>query len=231
MRVLGIETATGVASIGVVADDVVIERRRAVAASHARELLALIDDSLAAAGTALCAIDLVAVSIGPGSFTGLRIGLSVAKGLAFANGLPIIGVSTLEAYAASLGSRPGWIWPVLDARKGEVYAAGFRWSGETMRCVAAPSVIEAAAFAARLEAPCLVLGDGVDTYAEIWAAAAASPFESRRLAEAPPSGVSVARLGAFGVGTGGAADLAALEPAYCRRPDAERNAGVVVSAR
>ncbi len=231
MRVLGIETATAVASVGVVTGEVVVECHRAIAASHARELLPLIDEALMEAGIALRGIELVAVSIGPGSFTGLRIGLSVAKGLAFANGVPIIGVSTLEAYAASLGSRPGWIWPVLDARKGEVYAAGYCWSGEALRCIAAPSVIEAAAFADRLEAPSLLLGDGVDTYAEIWAAAAACPFESRRLADAPPSGVAVARLAALRLGTTGAGDLATLEPAYCRRPDAERNGSVVVSAR
>src|SRR5262245_52075822 len=103
--------------------------------SHARTLLPLIDAALAAAGVGLRQLDLLAVSIGPGSFTGLRIGLSVAKGLALATGLPVVGVPTLEAYALHVGPRPGLICPVLDARKGEVYGAVFRWQGGESLCV------------------------------------------------------------------------------------------------
>jgi tRNA threonylcarbamoyladenosine biosynthesis protein TsaB len=231
VRVLGIETATGIASVGVLASAAGIERRRTIVASHASDLLALIEDTLRAADLSMRELDLVAVSIGPGSFTGLRIGLSVAKGLALAGRLPIVGVPTLEAYAASLGPRPGSIWPVLDARKGEVYAASFRWSGDVMRCVSPPSAVEAVAFADRLAAPCLLVGDGVDAYAEIWAAAeTGSPCALLRLAEAPPSGVTVARLGALRLAVSGGDELAGIEPTYCRQPDAERSRAVRVSA-
>jgi tRNA threonylcarbamoyl adenosine modification protein YeaZ len=87
----------------------------------------LIDAVLAEADVRLADLARIAVSIGPGSFTGLRIGLSVAKGLALATGIPLVGVPTLEAYAHALGPAPDPIWPVLDARTGEIYAACFRW--------------------------------------------------------------------------------------------------------
>src|SRR5689334_18463142 len=103
--------------------------------SHARTLLPLIDNALAAARCELSDLDLIAVSIGPGSFTGLRIGLSVAKGLALATGLPAVGVPTLEAYANCAGARSGLLCPVLDARKGEVYGAAFQiGKGQALEC-------------------------------------------------------------------------------------------------
>ena len=161
--------------------------------SHARTLLPLIDEVLAAGGVALRALDLLAVSIGPGSFTGLRIGLSVAKGLALATGLPVVGVPTLAAYADTAGPRPGLVCPVLDARKGEVYAAAFHWPEEPDRrrrgqaaalvastaptsrrcwssmaeCIVAPVAVTPAQCAS-VRAPCTLFGDGVDAYAGLW---------------------------------------------------------------
>ena len=169
MRVLGIETATSIASVGIVdADHVAAEQTLPMRGNHARTLLPLIDEVLAAAGMGVRDLGLLAVSIGPGSFTGLRIGLSVAKGLALATGLPVSGVPTLEAYARRAGPRPGLLCPVLDARKGEVYAAAFRWSGDEPVCVAAPVAVTPERFAASLRPPCTLVGDGVDAYFELW---------------------------------------------------------------
>jgi tRNA threonylcarbamoyladenosine biosynthesis protein TsaB len=126
VRVLGIETATWTASVAIIDEAVTLtEQTLQQSASHGTALFPLVADALRAAETTLEAIDLLAVSIGPGSFTGLRIGLSMAKGLAMAADIPIVGVPTLEglAVAAPLRSHP--LWTVLDARKGEVYAAGF----------------------------------------------------------------------------------------------------------
>lgn len=229
MRVLGIETATSLASVGVLAGAELIERRGGDASSHGRELIPLIDVVLSLAGLDSSDLDLIAVSVGPGSFTGLRIGLSVAKGLAIAWRLPIVGVPTLDAYAAAIGPRSGAIWPVLDARKGEVYAAGYRWLGDTMRCFMPPRAIDADAFAYHLESPCLVVGDGVDAFSGRWVAAGAGPLEMRSLSEAPPSGAVVAREGASRFASQGADDWARLEPLYCRRPDAERRRSAYLS--
>ncbi len=231
MRALGVDTATGIASVGLVTNETTVVRQRPVAGNHARTLLPLVDEVLAAAGMDLRAVDLLAVSIGPGSFTGLRIGLAVVKGLALALGTPVIGVPTLRAYAQALGPRPGTVWPVLDARKGEVYAAGYRWRGDVVDEIAAAAVLSPSALEALVRTPSTLVGDGVDAYGDRWSAI--SGVTCLRLAESPPSGAVVASLGVVLLAVGGAADLTDLEPRYCRRSEAEmkrgENASVPVS--
>ncbi|MBX3026281.1 tRNA (adenosine(37)-N6)-threonylcarbamoyltransferase complex dimerization subunit type 1 TsaB [bacterium] len=219
MRALGIDTATVIASVGLATDDAAVVRQRPMSSSHARTLLPLIDEVLETAAVRLSTIDVLAVSIGPGSFTGLRIGLAVVKGLALGSGLPVVAVPTLEAYARALGPRPGTVWPVLDARKGEVYAAGFRWSGAALTEVAAAAALSPVALASLLRPPCTLVGDGVDAYPDCWSTIPG--VVAVRLAETPPDGAVVARLGAAILGRAGAADLATLEPHYCRRSEAE----------
>lgn len=222
MRALGIETATSIASVGIVVEGQVgAERALPMPGSHARTLLGLVDAALGAAGVGLRDLDLLAVSIGPGSFTGLRIGLSVAKGLALATGLPVVGVPTLEAYARAAGPRPGLLCPVLNARKGELYAAAFRWRGAVPECVVAPAALAPERFAVLLRTPCTLVGDGVDAYAELWRRELGEAAELIPLAALPPSAAAVARLGAARAATLGADDLAALEPSYCRLSQAE----------
>lgn len=216
MAVLGIDTTTGIASVGVVAAQRQVERVQSVAGSHARALLPLIDAVLGDAGIALADLTRIAISIGPGSFTGLRIGLSVAKGLAVATGLPVVGVPTLEAYAHAIGPRAGTIWPVLDARKGEIYAAGFRWRQGELETVMAVAALAPADLVARLTGPCVLVGDGVDAHRDLWASLPGA-IECVTLAERPPSGAVVARIG-LGLA---AVPLADLEPAYCRAAEAE----------
>jgi tRNA threonylcarbamoyladenosine biosynthesis protein TsaB len=205
VRALGIETATSIASVGiVVGDQIAAERTVPMRGSHARTLLPLIDATLQAAGLPLSEIELLAVSIGPGSFTGLRIGLSVVKGLALATGIPVVGVPTLEAYARAAGPRLGLVCPVLDARKGEVYGASFRWRDGEPQCLTAPTAMSPARFATAVhEEPCTLIGDGVDAYHEL-----------------PPSGAVVARLGCRRAAAA-IDDVAALEPQYCRASEAE----------
>lgn len=222
MRALGIETATSIASVGVVADDRILAAcALPMRGSHARTLVPLIDAALATAGIALGELDLLAVSIGPGSFTGLRIGLSVTKGLALATGLPAIGVPTLDAYAHTAGPRPGILCPVLDARKGEVYAAAFRWPGADPECIVAATAMAPERLAALVPTPCTLVGDGVDAYADLWQRAFGTSVELIPLSALPPSGAAVARLGLARLLTVGADDLALLEPRYCRRSEAE----------
>jgi tRNA threonylcarbamoyladenosine biosynthesis protein TsaB len=146
--VLGIETATRRGSVGLVASspgehDAIAraEVSREAGQLHGALLLDLIDACLARAGESLERVDAIAVSIGPGSFTGLRVGLATAKGLALAGAVALIGVSTLEAlaevafagFAASArtggaGDEPLLICPCLDARRGQVYGALFSMS-------------------------------------------------------------------------------------------------------
>lgn len=227
VRALGIETATSIASVGIVAGDhVVSECASPNRSSHARTLLPLIETALAAAGIELRDLDLLAVSIGPGSFTGLRIGLSVAKGLALAAELPVIGVPTLDAYAYVAGPRPGLLCPVLDARKGEVYASAFRWQTPELECVVAPAAVAPERFAAALRGPCTLIGDGVDAYGELWRRVLGEAVQLIPFAQLPPSGAVVARLGIARAAAHGTDDISGLEPSYCRPSEAE-----VITAR
>lgn len=126
MRTLAIDTATEVLAIA--ADDGAARAslclRRGLA--HAPVLLPLVDRLLAELGLAAADLELVVCSVGPGSFTGIRIGLATAKGIALATGCPLVGVSTLDALALPWAGIAGDVWSVIDARKGRWYAAGYR---------------------------------------------------------------------------------------------------------
>ncbi|MGH7785890.1 MAG: tRNA (adenosine(37)-N6)-threonylcarbamoyltransferase complex dimerization subunit type 1 TsaB [Candidatus Binatia bacterium] len=223
---LGIETTTAVASVGLVSADATSSEQAAPPkGNHARILLPLIDAVLASGGANLAGVDLLAVSIGPGSFTGLRIGLSVAKGLALAADRPILGVPTLEAYARTAGPRAGAVCPVLDARKGQVYGAIFHWRGDELVCEEPGVAVTPEEFAARLEGPCTLLGDGVDAYAAVWSARLGSRVTMVYFADLPPSGAVVARMGMALAMRRGVDDLALLEPFYCRLSEAEVQRG------
>jgi len=127
MRVLTIETSTPTEDVAVVeAGAVLAERRLAAGRGHAEELVIAIAEALRDAGTELRALGAIGVSIGPGRFTGLRVGLSTAKGLSAVSGVPVRPVPTLEALARSAGGRGTLVAPALDARRGEVYGALFR---------------------------------------------------------------------------------------------------------
>lgn len=224
MRALGLETATWTASVGVIdSRRVLAERSVRVSDSHARVLLGLIDEVLGDAGLAITDFELLAVSIGPGSFTGLRIGLSVAKGIALAAGTAVIGVPTLEALARAAGPRPGVVCPVLDARRGEVYGATFGWENDSLVGLTPPVVVSPRRFAQQVQPPCLLLGDGVDVYRDVWIERFGAAAELATIDEIPPRGAVVAGLGVERYLRNGPQSAADLEPTYVRRSEAELN--------
>src|ERR1700691_5004222 len=122
MRVLALDTATEACSVALLDDNGVIGRYEEPGRGHAAQILAMVDAVLAQAGVSLSMLDGIAASIGPGAFTGVRIGVAAAQGLAFGAGLRLVGVSTLEALAMrALDDRTGSALACLDARMGEVY--------------------------------------------------------------------------------------------------------------
>ena len=129
MNVLALDTATTACSAALMRGGAVRARRHAaMTRGHAEALMPMIEDVMAEAGEAYANLDLIATTVGPGTFTGLRIGLAAARGLALAGGLPIIGVTTLEALAHGVdgGLRAGRpVAAALDARRGEVYFQAF----------------------------------------------------------------------------------------------------------
>lgn len=186
--------------------------------SHTVSLPRLVERTLAAAGLVIADVDALAVSIGPGSFTGLRVGLALAKGLAFAGRLPLVGVPTLEALAWAADAAPGErICAALDARKQEVYAALFDASADGPRRLTPDMALRPADLAARLEPRCVLVGDASDVHgAVLGVRAVVRPFATHH-----PRGGIVARLGAARLARGDADDVGALEPTYVRAPEAE----------
>lgn len=138
--------------------------------NHTETLLALLHAGLERCGLTLGEIRLVAVGLGPGSFTGLRIGLSVAKTLAWTQGQPLVGVCSLDAVAMNLPQQRGLISVMQDARKREVYEAAYRWEDFAVTRISAPRVIapgEAARELAQLRRPgesLTLIGSGVAEY-------------------------------------------------------------------
>lgn len=137
MTVLGIETATLICGAAVVVDEKIIsEEQTSEKKVHAENIMRLIDASLSKSGVSLRDVDAIAVSIGPGSFTGLRIGLSVAKGLAYATNKPLVAVPTLDALARRAADagvvRTSYILSALDARRDEVFCRLFRVDENTI---------------------------------------------------------------------------------------------------
>jgi len=219
MRVLGIETATWSASVGLSRDGrAIAERSLATRGNHAVSLPELIGATLAEAGWRLADLEGVAVSIGPGSFTGLRVGLASAKGLAFALGIPLVGVRTLVALAAAAGVADGLVCPILDARKAEVYAALVEFRAGRGE-IAQPEV--AIALDRWLEVvgdrACTFLGDGVP----LLLSRRRPQWTLLSPAVRGPSGSQVARLGEERLTAGEADSAADLEPFYCRPSEAE----------
>ena len=128
MRVLAVDTATSSCSVAIVdGEELVSEITLISGETHSRHLSSLIEALTRTAGLALEQIEGFAVTRGPGSFTGLRIGIGTVKGLAVAGNRPMAGVSTLAALAWQVGPTDHTICPMVDARRNEVYAAFYRW--------------------------------------------------------------------------------------------------------
>jgi len=177
MLILGIDTATVAASAALVEDGAIVRDSAGgrsngngvLRGNHAATLLPLIDDLLRAVGRGLSDVGAFAVALGPGSFTGLRIGLSTVKGLVYGSAAPIVGIPTLYALAARVDDFDGFICPFLDARKKEVYAALFHKVGNNLRrasedVVARPEAVIASVKQRIGSDRCLFIGDAVLAY-------------------------------------------------------------------
>jgi len=167
--ILCIETATGVCSVSLLRDDIILGTRESSARNvHSAMLTVFIEELMKSCGYNFAGLDAVAVSMGPGSYTGLRIGVATAKGLCYALGKPLIAVPTLQAMAAGmtrslLPPDPGGIekhtlvCPMIDARRMEVYCAVYDMAGTCMR-EASAEIVDGDSFADLLENNIVVLG-------------------------------------------------------------------------
>jgi tRNA threonylcarbamoyladenosine biosynthesis protein TsaB len=218
MNVLGLDTATPATVAGVLrSDGEVFEARHdpgpGERPGHATELLGLVDDVMGRAGVAPAGLSRVAVGEGPGSFTGLRIGIATARGLAQGWGVELVAVSTLRALAA--GAEAPLVAAVIDARRGEVFAAAWRGDEEVLAPAALAPEGLAEALATIGPSP-LAVGDGALRFrATLEPAGAAIPPDGDPLHRLSPR--HVCRLGAEAK----AAEREAVLPRYLRPPDAQ----------
>lgn len=167
MLVLGIETATWMGSVALADDDkgVIAEVNISSTASHSERLLPCIDRIFRETGSRLEDCDGICVSIGPGSFTGLRIGLATAKGLAYAAGKPMAGISSLETLAHGIPLARIPICTVIDARKGEVFACIFEWQGLELVARTPELVVSPEGLMEKITEPTILVGNGLIPYA------------------------------------------------------------------
>src|SRR6058998_2629096 len=215
MRVLAVETSTmsgGAALLD--GERVVGEYTLDVRITHSERLMVAVDQLLSDAGWTVRDLEGIAVTVGPGSFTGLRVGLSTVKGLALALAIPVAAVPTLDAMAAMLPYAALPVCPVLDARKREVYASLYRWDGLGMRRQWDYLAISPDDLARRLDEPVIVVGDGAHAIDSPWA----------RRVEPPRRGPTPAVVGALGrtrLALGDTVAAADLVPIYLRPSEAE----------
>jgi len=231
MRILAFDTATRASTVALTdpAAGLELELRDdpppGERPGHATRLLPMIAELLARAGGGWEAVDRIAVGIGPGTFTGLRIGIATARALAWAREIPLLGVSSLQALAAG-ATRPGSgrdgarvVLAVVDARRGEVFASAWRGSSRVLDpCALRPDAFDAvvAGLIGPDRAPPLAIGDGALRFrGQLEAARAAIPSEDSTLHRI--SAINHCRL-ATGLP---ATSPTEVEPAYVRAPDAE----------
>lgn len=221
--ILGLDTATAATAAAVlVADGPAVEARDdpppGSRGAHASRLLVLVAQAMEEAGVGWEDLDRLAVGVGPGGFTGLRIGVATARALGQARGLPLVPVSSLRALAAaaeaSAGGAPGPVLAAIDARRGEVFAAAWA-GGEALLAPAARGPAELAERLGSLPPGVRAVGDGALRYrAELEAAGArVAPGDSglHRV-----SALAICRLGGGGLPV----DPGRLLPDYLREPDA-----------
>ncbi len=214
MIVLAVDTCLDACSAAVVSDGAPLAVRiEPMTRGHQERLAPMAREVMAEAGLAFARLDRIAATLGPGSFTGLRVGLSFAKGLAQALDIPLAGVGTLQALA---GARPGLVCAAIDARRGgQVYLQAFRDGRPVMAPDSLPTEIAAARLAELgADAATLLVGSGAPMLAPLLPAARVEPA-----AHADP--VAVARIGAAMV-----APLPPARPLYLRAPDAKLPGGL-----
>lgn len=171
MRILAIDSSSMVATIAIVTDDVLtaeytINYKR----THSQTLMPMIDEISKTIELDMESIDAIAISGGPGSYTGLRIGAATAKGFGLALGKPIINVPTMDALAYNMFSTSFTVCPIMDARRGQVYTGIYKFNGTEMEIIKPQCIMminELIEELDKLGEPVMFLGDGVDVDKDI----------------------------------------------------------------
>jgi len=223
MKILAIETSTMMGSVAIMdTGGLIAEYCLNIRATHSERLMGTIDKVLKDSGLTLKDLDGYAISIGPGSFTGLRIGLGTVKGLAFATKKPIAAVPTLDALAFNIPFSRYQVCPMLDARKKEVYTAlyCFTGDGELSKSVD-DCVVKPESFLKGIREHTVFLGEGANIYKELIRKILGNLAHFAPLAKQLPSAGNVAGLGLKALMSGMTEEPATIVPRYIRKSEAE----------
>ncbi len=222
MYILGIETSTKTGSVAVVSENGVIAQYSLnIEVTHSERLMSTVDRVMKDTGIAISDMSGFAVAIGPGSFTGLRIGLATVKGLALATNKPVAAVPTLQALAWNLPYAAYPVCPVLDARKNEVYAGLYRFEGNSLLQVMSETTIPIKKLSERISGKTVFTGEASHIYrAEIEKQFGEIALFAP-LSAVLPSASTVAEIGLAMIKSGKHSDPDSISPLYIRRPEAE----------
>lgn len=225
MNILGIESSSLVASVAIVTDQVVTaEYTVNFKKTHSQTLLPMLDEVVKMTGFDLETIDAIAVSAGPGSFTGLRIGSATGKGLGLALDKPMVSVPTIDAMAYNLYGCASIVCPIMDARRDQVYTGiyenknGFSIRKESF----AMDIRDLIQELNEMGEAVIFLGDGVPVYKKQIEDSMTVPFSFAPAHVSRQRGASVAALGSLYFEEGNIVTAAEHAPDYLRKPQAER---------
>lgn len=224
MRLLALDTATETCGIGILVDgQIKVELNLSHRQTHAKHLMLGVEAVLDLSGFQLDDIDAFAVTRGPGSFTGLRIGIGTIKGFALALGKPVVGISSLAALAHQADGSQEWICPMIDARRREVYWSLYRRRDGELEQIESEQVGSVENAIEKIEGPCRFIGNGARVYRPIieekvngrahWGSGKGDAIDIGW----------VARLAWKRLSQGLIDDVCDLAPVYLRQSDAEIN--------
>jgi tRNA threonylcarbamoyladenosine biosynthesis protein TsaB len=221
MKILGIETSTYAGSMAFAEDGKVLgEFFLNLGPTHSEKLIPMVDWLLGEVEMEKKEIEGIAVSIGPGSFTALRVGLSTAKGLAFSLGVPVVGVSSLEALALNIFTNFN-ICSIIDAKKKEVFVAFFKFSDGHLIRISDDILISPQGLSEMIRERTVFIGDGAVLYRDFLMNALGELALFCPLNINSPRASNCALIGARKLGDGWADDLSTLAPLYLRKAEAE----------
>lgn len=226
LYILGIDTATRVAGVAVVnGERLISERYIHNLQTHSQNIIPMIQQVMSDAGLKPAELQGIAVTGGPGSFTGLRIGMSAAKAMGLALNIPVMGVPTLKALAWNLFGLEGLVCPILDAKKNEVYTCIYKSAPDGLQELIAPAALSLerliSALADYRDQKVTFIGDGVPVFGEAIKEALGGRASFGTMVNSFPRASAVAELGLHQLAEGRLSDSTFIQPVYLRKSEAE----------
>jgi tRNA threonylcarbamoyladenosine biosynthesis protein TsaB len=224
MKIIAVDTSTTSCSVAVVDKDSLLAEMTIIREqTHSKHLMGIIHTVIGFSGLAISAVDGFAVTSGPGTFTGLRIGISTVKGLAVASGKPIVGISSLDALAEQCACSGYLICPLIDARRGEVYFSRYRFQDGILKKEIGEGVLPPDQAVRDINEPSLLVGSGALLYQDVLAETLGKWMYLALPSQHTIRASTVAQLSLRRFEKADTDDVGAFTPQYIRKSDAQLN--------